>query len=99
MPMTPITKKKVNALMEKVGAMLCHLHIRWQDEKEYEDFRDYVTEMITKFDEVVKEVPMTNAVFIKGMKRPFGFIFDFEGWRVKMGSTTTCVKWSAKKLR
>lgn len=97
MPMNEITKKKVNDLMDKVGARLCYLYNRWLDEREYEEFKDYVTEIQKKFDEVIKEVPMTNAIFVKGQKRPFGFTFDFEGWRVIMSVNSSSAKWSAKK--
>lgn len=99
MPMNEITKKKVNDLMDKTAEKLCYLYSRWQDEKGYEDFKDYVVAMKKAFDAAIKDVPMTNAVFVKGQKRPFGFTFDFEGWQVKMGVTATCCKWSAKKFK
>ena len=43
--------------------LLFNLYKRWQDEKEYEDFNEYV-------EHFKKSVPET----IKGLKRPFGFI-------------------------
>ena len=99
MPMNEITKKKVNVLMDKVADKLSYLYNRWLDEREYEDFADYVTEMRKVFDAEIEPVPMKNAFFVKGQKRPFGFTFDFEGWQVKMGVTATQVQWSAKKLK
>jgi hypothetical protein len=54
---------------------LCNLYERWQDEKEYEDFVDYVREFKKIFD--------YDKCHIKGTKRPFGF-------RVTSGNTNEC---------
>jgi hypothetical protein len=48
-----------------------NLYERWQDEKDYEDFNEYVTAMM-------KSMP-TGAKLIKGTKRPFGVFFNYGG--------------------
>jgi uncharacterized protein YeeX (DUF496 family) len=97
--MNDVTKKKVNDLMDKMGERLVYLYDRWQDEKEYEDFQDYIDAMKKDFEKYCKEAIMSNAVFVKVGKRPFGVTYDFEGWRVVLSSNASCVKWSAKKLK
>jgi len=52
--------KNINA---NFSNLMFNLYERWQDEKEYEDFNDYV-------ETFKKHIPET----IKGLKRPFGFI-------------------------
>lgn len=52
-------------LSQEFADFLYHLRSRYEDEKEYEDFSEYVDAMKKKFPEVVK---MT--------KRPFGVIWD-----------------------
>jgi len=49
---------------EKIAGELLCLYDRWQDEKEYEDWADY--------EKVMKK--LINHTFVKGTKRPFGFI-------------------------
>lgn len=98
MPMNTITKTKVNALMGLFTESLSHLYDRWQDEKMYEDWNDYIKVIKANFYEYCKKALMTNAVFVKGSKRPFGFTFDFESWRVVMSVSYKSLGWKAKKL-
>lgn len=42
---------------------ICYLYERWQDEKEYEDFKDYTAEFKKLF----------GPASLKGYQRPFGF--------------------------
>ena len=98
MPMNEITRTKTDALMGKMVDTLSYLYCRWQDEKEYEQFSDYVTRMKTVFANKIKDIPMNNAVFVKGQKRPFGFQYDFEGWKVTLSVNSTEIKWKANKL-
>lgn len=51
-----------------------YLYERWQDEKEYEDFNDYVTSMM-------QSMPK-GATLVKGTKRPFGVIINYGGKKV-----------------
>lgn len=48
-----------------------YLYYRWQDEKQYEDFNEYVNVMM-------KFMPI-GATLIKGTKRPFGVNFKYGG--------------------
>jgi len=98
MPMNEVTRSKVNALMGKMTDTLSYLYFRWKDEMEYEQFSDYATRMNVVFSEKIKEIPMKNAVFVRGQKRPFGFQYDFEGWRVTLSANSREIKWKAKKL-
>ena len=98
MAMNDITKDKINKLMDKIIDNLSYLYSRWQDEKEYEDFADYIERMKSDFNRFCKEIPMKNAVFVKGQKRPFGFVFDFEGWRVALSINSSQIRWKAKKI-
>lgn len=51
-----------------------YLYERWQDEKEYEDFNDYVTSMM-------QSMPK-GATLVKGTKRPFGVVINYGGNKV-----------------
>ena len=53
-----------------------NLYERWQDEKDYEDFNEYVAAMM-------KSMP-NEAKLIKGTKRPFGVIFNYGGNTVQV---------------
>jgi hypothetical protein len=56
---------------KKFNDTIANLAFRWMDEKEYEDFKDY--------EKVMKEKVETFGVkFIKGSKRPFGFVVEFK---------------------
>ena len=48
-----------------------YLHDRWQDEKEYEDWNDYVDAM--------QKLTPTSTTFMKATKRPFGFEVKTDG--------------------
>lgn len=61
-------KNLVNS--EAVFNTFINLYGRWQDEKEYEDFNDYVKVMQTSVEKVVGKI--TN---VKGTKKPFGLKF------------------------
>jgi hypothetical protein len=57
-----------------------NLYDRWQDEREYEDFNDYVKVMQKAVEKVVGDI--TN---VKGSKRPFGLSFKLtDGRNVKL---------------
>lgn len=48
-----------------------YLSERWRDEREHEDFNDYI-------DAMMKMMPVGSEL-IKGTKRPFGVIFKYGG--------------------
>lgn len=75
---------------EKLAKRLDYLYRRWQDEHKYEDWSDYETEM-------KKSWGMDG--FIKGYKRPFGFLVkDTEHpvqYRIKLSFSKTHVRLGA----
>lgn len=62
-----------NYINENKSGLFFNLYTRWQDEKENEDFNDYI-------DVVKKSIPETFS----GLKRPFGFIFACEDGNLKV---------------
>ena len=46
--------------------LLCNLKFRWDDEKDYEDFNDYIKVIKDKYPEIIKVT-----------KRPFGIVRKF----------------------
>jgi hypothetical protein len=93
--MNEITKDKIDKLFLALKSSLEYLYMRWQDEKECEPWADYAEKMRSDFNEELKDLYMTNAVFVKARKRPFGFLFDFEGWEVSFEVSAKQMKWSA----
>ena len=75
-----VIKQKVMQLVnsDKVFNTLFNLYERWLDERKYEDFKDY-EEVMKKSIENIEGVN-----FIKGTKRPFGFIVSTENYNVKV---------------
>ena len=53
-----------------------YLYDRWQDEKQYEDFNDYIKSMMTVMPE--------GATLVKGSKRPFGVTINYGGQKVEI---------------
>lgn len=72
MALQPATQELWNKLHAgELGETIANLFERWQDEKEYEDIKDY-REPIQKL--------LPEGVVIKHMTRsPFGFRFTFNG--------------------
>ena len=64
------TKTKVDKILndEKVMGTLISLYGRWQDEKEFEDWKDYEKAMSK----------LVKYPFKKGTKRPFGFVIEVD---------------------
>lgn len=54
--------RRFQPLLEKLG----YLRDRWQDEREYEDWSDYV--------EAMKKLTPPEMAFVKATKAPFGFV-------------------------
>ncbi|RLI48952.1 MAG: hypothetical protein DRP09_21050 [Candidatus Thorarchaeota archaeon] len=95
MKMNEITKSITNTIMENMEKTLVYLYCRWQDEKEYEDWQDYVD--IMKKD-LKEKAGVSNVFFVKASKRPFGLTFDFEGWQITLSVNSTSIRWKAKKI-
>lgn len=78
----------MDEIMGRVSELLCSLHARWAEEREYENFDDYA-------EAISKRLP--PDVFIKATKRPFGAIvrpkdFPFD---VQISVTSRTIGWSA----
>ena len=89
------TKNSIIALARTIwkdaDKIVNYLHSRWLDEREYEDFNDY----IAKFKEIVARHP--EAVFVTASKRPFGFTYKAYGVKIRVSATTTSYGWKAIK--
>lgn len=66
---------RAQSIFAGVTDRLSYLYDRWQDEKEYEDFADYIEQM--------KKLAPEGTRFIKGRQSPFGFDLQIgpEVWR------------------
>jgi len=71
---------------QKIFETIDYLQARWQDEKEYEDWNDYV-------DAMKKAIEKHGFQFIKAKKRPFGAVckdedrqynFEVKGQQIKL---------------
>ncbi len=71
------------------------LYGRWQDEKEYEDFNDYVGVMKKMI--LARSPKMTT--FVRGSKRPFGITIQIPGfpYKVQVVVGSRHVGWQAVK--
>ncbi len=72
-------KEKVQLILndDTLADLLMMLKERWQHEQEYEDFADY--EGLIK-----KNIPVAGVEFVKGIKKPFGFICKIEGKNINI---------------
>ena len=60
-PATDELGQRFKSLLDR----LVYLHDRWQDEREYEDWKDYIDAM--------RKIVPADTTFVKASKRPFGF--------------------------
>jgi hypothetical protein len=65
-------KDAANTLFENCQESMINGFSRWQDEKEYEDIKNYAVLFTSKITEIGGE-------FIKMTKRPFGFQYKLAG--------------------
>lgn len=66
-PTTPENTARINQMLDDIANHAGYLWGRWQDEKAYEDFNDYIASM-------QKQMP-EGFTITGGSKRPFGFKF------------------------
>ena len=78
--------KKTNSIFDQVIDKITYLYCRWQDEKDYEDFDDYVKE-------ARKSVEKANGNFVKMTKRPFGVTISIGQVRVLISVTSRQLGW------
>lgn len=71
--MTSLERMEISKVLNNPTAVrtFSNLYDRWQDEKEYEDFNDYIAVMM-------KYMP-NGATLVKGTKRPFGVVVNYGG--------------------
>lgn len=62
---------KIDAMFFANSVLLDELYQRWQDEREYEDWKDYEKRMA--------KMPGAGFTFKRATKRPFGFEFEAQG--------------------
>ena len=55
---------------QKILNLFVNLYMRWQDEKEYEDFNEYAEVMACHVENVIGDI-----TDVKGTQRPFGIKF------------------------
>lgn len=67
-----VLMNEYSAMVKDLAPTLGNLWSRWQDEKEYEDFDEYVGVMEKKLAEAR---PDGAYVLVRGYKAPFGFAF------------------------
>lgn len=61
------------------GETLCNLYDRWEDEKMYEDWKDYEKAMARL---ITTCSGIENPQRVKGTKRPFGVKFDNQDYTI-----------------
>ena len=74
-----IGKEKLDEVLEFMG----YLYSRWQDEKEYENFNDYVQALEKKID----------CNMIRFTKNPFQAFFEIDGSNHWIKVTSTRISW------
>ena len=65
-------EKKIDNMYKEMENITVSLFMRWQDEKEYEDIKDY--------GEAIKNKPHPDFIFVSMNKSPFGFKFKVKGF-------------------
>lgn len=73
-----------NDFFATFGDHAANLYGRWQDEREYEDFADYVAN-------IKREVEALGGVFVSATSRPFHITFELDGKRYKIKVTSRTV--------
>ena len=78
MAMTATERENISKVLNNTKCIehFNNLYYRWQDEKQYEDFNDYVKSMMRVMPE--------GATLIKGSKRPFGVTFNYGGQKIEI---------------
>ena len=64
------TQEKITRMTRELQNLLENLYCRWQDEKEYEDIKDYA--------EVIKKKLPEGFEMTQMLKSPFGFKFKMK---------------------
>lgn len=86
---TDATKELVSKLMRDSEPRLSQLYYRWQDERAYEDFRDYVAEMR----KIVDAFGGGKFEFVSGHKGTFGYRVIHDGRTYHIYLTAQNIGW------
>lgn len=82
-PSTPEQLKQINEMFDHLTELMSSLAARWQDEKQYEDIKEYQAR-------IQSDLP-TGFTIIKMKKSPFGFVFTIPNsnaqYQITMGAT------------
>jgi hypothetical protein len=85
-------RKKLQAFLSgESGERMVYLRSRWLDEREYEDWNEYVAEM--------KKLIPEGFKFERAGKSPFGFTMTAEGMPGAMHVTATTTTIKIKHIR
>lgn len=83
-------RAKISKAIDEMQGLLCRLHDRWQDEREYEDLAEYGKVIAKQLPKWMKLETMT--------KRPFGFVFSIgTAARYRCVVTTRQIGWDRLK--
>jgi hypothetical protein len=87
--------KLANKIHAHLENLISSLYYRWQDEKEYEDFKDYTDALMKK----VMEVAPKGTKLVKGHKRPFGITISIPAfpYNIKIGRNASSYYWKQSK--
>lgn len=69
------TQKIVDSVFEKMEKTMTYLYARWQDEKKYEDFKEYVKHAEKKLKEIEP-----SATFVYLTDDPFEMCYVCDGY-------------------
>lgn len=88
--MTPSALKTANDLLDHLEPTLGYLASRWEDEKEYEDWKDYDAKMR-------EVVTLKGLTVVKTSKRPFGVTVEIEGFHAQYYMNRRTYGWKRVK--
>jgi hypothetical protein len=74
-------QEQITAFFHEHVEKFCYLRERWQDEKEYEDWNDYVAQMRLL-------VEQHGGNFLSASKRPFSAFFQMGGLNAEINVTS-----------
>ncbi len=81
--------KLMDDFVTRVENRLTYLYSRWQDEKAYEDFLDYRTEM----EKIVPE----GFSFVSAKRRPFGMSVSYGPYKFEVSVKAKSIQWKRIK--
>lgn len=86
--MTSTEQKTINDFFNKNVQYLANLKGRWQDEKDYEDFNDYI--------DAVKKVFAENGMNVISMTKTFNITFTYLNYTmiIKIGARDATIAMS-----